>query len=186
LAQNNCQVASFPCYYLGLPLHYKKLPSSFMHEMTQKIANQLPGWKRSLMAYRGRELLIKFVLTALPTYFLSVFKMPKWGYNKMDRFRRNFLWRGNDYENVKGGHCLVNWQKCTRPKRLGGLGIKDLEKFSRALMLRGLWHNWDHQEKPWKQLLKITNQADRGLFFLLYTDISWRWKEHTILGIRMD
>jgi hypothetical protein len=157
-----------------------------MHEMTQKIANQLPGWKRSLMAYRGRELLIKFVLTALPTYFLSVFKMPKWGYNKMDRFRRNFLWRGNDYENVKGGHCLVNWQKCTRPKRLGGLGIKDLEKFSRALMLRGLWHNWDHQEKPWKQLLKITNQADRGLFFLLYTDISWRWKEHTILGIRMD
>jgi hypothetical protein len=36
-------------------------------------------------------------------------------------------------DNVKVGHCLINWQVCTRPKHLGGLGIKDLEKFSRAL-----------------------------------------------------
>jgi hypothetical protein len=33
---------------------------------------------------------------------------------------------------------LVNWASCLRPKRLGGLGIKDLEKFSRALGLKWL------------------------------------------------
>jgi hypothetical protein len=42
----------------------------------------------------------------------------------------------------------VNWQTYLRPKNLGGLGIKDLEKFNRALRLRWLWHNWDQQEKP--------------------------------------
>jgi hypothetical protein len=66
---------------------------------------------------------------------------------------------------VKGGHYLVKWQKCTRSKKLGGLGIKDPDKFSRALRLRWLWHNWSHQDKPWKHLLKITDKADRALFF---------------------
>jgi hypothetical protein len=28
---------------------------------------------------------------------------------------------------------LVNWATCTRPKKWGGLGIKDLEKFGRTL-----------------------------------------------------
>jgi hypothetical protein len=47
----------------------------------------------------------------------------------------------------------------------GGLGIKDLEKFSRALRMRWLWYNWDQQERPWKHLLKVTDQSDRNLFF---------------------
>jgi hypothetical protein len=52
-----------------------------------------------------------------------------------------------------------------RPKKLGGLGIKDLEKFGRALWLRWLWHNWDHNDRPLKQLLQITDDTDRQLFF---------------------
>jgi hypothetical protein len=35
------------------------------------------------MSYTSRELLIKSVLTALPTYFLSIFKMHKWGFKKL-------------------------------------------------------------------------------------------------------
>jgi hypothetical protein len=127
LTRHGYQVANFPCSYLGMPLHYKKLPISFLHEVIQKIANRLPGWKRGLMSYLGRELLIKSVLTALPTYFLTIFKLPMWDFKKIDKYMRNFLWKGQDHENVRGGHCLVNWQICTRPKRLGGLGIKNME-----------------------------------------------------------
>jgi hypothetical protein len=122
LEHTSCQVANFPCIYLGLPLHYKKLPISFLHEVIQKVANRLPGWKKGLMPYPGRKVLVKSVLTALPTYFLSIVKMSKWGFRKIDKCRRNFLWKGQDHENVRGGHCLVKWQICTRPKRLGGLG----------------------------------------------------------------
>jgi hypothetical protein len=101
----------------------------------------------------------------MPTFFLSVFKMPKWGFARINRFRSGFLWKGKDHENIRGGHCLVNWATCIRPKSLGGLGIKDREKFSRALRLRWLWHKWDHIEKPWKNLLKNSDQADKQLFF---------------------
>jgi hypothetical protein len=97
--------------------------------------------------------------------FLTIFKLPKWGFARIGRFRRSFLWKGQNPDNIKGGHCLDNWQTCLRPKRLGGLGFKDLEKFSRALRLRWLWHNWDSCDKPWKYLLKITDAVDRELFF---------------------
>jgi hypothetical protein len=121
-------------------------------------------WKRNFLTYLGRELLVKSIPLAMTTYFLTIFKMPKWGFIKIDRFRSS-LWKGKDPENVKRGHCLVKGQKCTTPKMLGGLGIKDLEKFSRALRLRWLWYSWSHQDKPWKHLLKATNQTDRTLFF---------------------
>jgi hypothetical protein len=40
----NLQLASFPCVYLGLPLHFKKLPRSAIVPMVQKVGNRLPGW----------------------------------------------------------------------------------------------------------------------------------------------
>jgi hypothetical protein len=52
-----------------------------------------------------------------------------------------------------------------RPKNLDGLEIKDLEKFNRALRLRWLWHTWDQQEKPWKNLLKIDEPEIWQIFF---------------------
>jgi hypothetical protein len=48
---------------------------------------------------------------------------------------------------------------------LGGLGIKDLDKFGRALRLRWLWHNWDIVDQPWKNLLKLQDKTDRAFFF---------------------
>jgi hypothetical protein len=47
----------------------------------------------------------------------------------------------------------------------GGLGIKDLDKFSRALRMKWLWYGWDHKDRPWKKLLKISDPTDRQFFF---------------------
>jgi hypothetical protein len=47
----------------------------------------------------------------------------------------------------------------------GGLGIKDLDKFGRALRLRWLWHQGDGKEKPRRHLLKVGDQQDKHLFF---------------------
>jgi len=47
---------------------------------------------------------------------------------------------------------------------MGGLGIKDLDKFGRSLHLRWLWNNWDPQ-KPWRKLKIIEDAIDRDFFF---------------------
>jgi hypothetical protein len=119
LSQNNHLISSFPCTYLGLSLHIRKIPKAALLSLIRKIANKLPEWTRGFMTYPGREVLVKLVLSSMPTYFLIVFKMPKWTFKQIDHFRRSFLWRGQDPENVRGGHCLINWQTCLRPKKLG-------------------------------------------------------------------
>jgi hypothetical protein len=136
-----------------------------LQPIIQKIANGLPGWKRGLMTYPGTEVMVKSVLSAIPTFFLTIFRITKSAYSKIDRFRGSFLWKGQDMDNIGGGHCLVNWQTCLRPKKWGGLGIKDLEKISRAVQLRWLWHHWDTKDKPWKHLFKVTDTMDRQLSF---------------------
>jgi hypothetical protein len=51
------------------------------------------------------------------------------------------------------------------PKKHGGLGIKDLEKFGRALRLHWLWYHLDTCPRPWKNLLKEFDPIDREIFF---------------------
>jgi hypothetical protein len=86
LTQHNLQISSFPCTYLGLPLHFKKLPKILHLSVIQKIANRLLGCKRSFLTYPGKKLLVNTVLLAMPTYFLTIFKMPKWGFARIDKF----------------------------------------------------------------------------------------------------
>jgi hypothetical protein len=78
-----------------------------MHEVIQKIANRLPGWKRGLMSYPGREMLIKSVLSAMPIYFLSILRCPNGILEKLIS-TGGVLWKGHDYENIREGHCLFN------------------------------------------------------------------------------
>jgi hypothetical protein len=116
----NLMLSQFPCKYLGPPLHFKRHTRVMLQIVVQKIGNRLQGWKRRFFSYPCRDLLVKYVLPSLPTFFLTMFKMPKWAFLQMDKFRRGFLWKGKDVDKVKEGRCLVNCKTCTRPKRWGG------------------------------------------------------------------
>jgi hypothetical protein len=100
------KTSRFPRNYLGLLLHYKKLPKSTLRPLIQKIPNKLLGWKRKLLSYPGRELLVKMVLSSMPTHFLTVYKLPKWAAHEIDRYRRSFLWRGEDLEKIE---VVIAW-----------------------------------------------------------------------------
>lgn len=94
----NMTLSSFPCTYLGLPLNTRNPKRNDIHKIVQKVGGRLPGWVRRFFSYPGRDLLIKSVLTSLPTYFMTVFKMPRWAIHRIDRYRRSFLWRGKNPE----------------------------------------------------------------------------------------
>ena len=88
--------------------------------------------------------------------------MDKWATKKINKIRRSFLWAGE--EEAHGGKCLVNWQQVTAPKQFGGLGIKDVTCFGRALRIRWLWHEWDEQARPWLGTVIPCDSVDRSLF----------------------
>lgn len=43
--------------------------------------------------------MVNSVLTALPTYWMSIFRLPAWVIKKIDQLRRDFLWTGPDIDN---------------------------------------------------------------------------------------
>jgi hypothetical protein len=55
-----------------------------MYKVNQKIGDKLPEWKRNFLTYPGRELIVSFNSHA--HLFLIVFKMPKWGFLRIERF----------------------------------------------------------------------------------------------------
>jgi hypothetical protein len=151
-----------PCFYLGLPLGLRKPRRIEVQPLFDRAVGRLKGWKGKMMTRKGRLTLVNSVVTATATYFLTIFPAEKWMIKKFDRLRRNFLWNPDD--EARGGKCLVNWKRICAPTMNGGLGIKDLEAFSRALRLRWEWYSWEAQDRPWKGTPTPCDLTDKALF----------------------
>ena len=64
----------------------------------------------------------------------------------------------------KARGCLVNWRMVCRPKSLGGLGVMDLERFSRALRIRWMCYEWKDRKRPWVGTSVPCDYTDSSLF----------------------
>jgi hypothetical protein len=95
---------------------------------------RLGRWKRKLISSGSKVVLINSVLTSLPLYHFSVFKVPKGVLKTLIGMQRDFLW-GISFEKRKT--TWVSWDVIVKPKNLGGLGTKDLELFHYSLL--GKW-----------------------------------------------
>lgn len=114
------------------------------------------------MNIAGRRELVRSVLSSLPTYLLTVLKPPKQFTTDMEKMQRRFLWTGQ--EELHGGKCKVAWVEVARPLKYGGLGIRNLEKFGRALRLRWLWYSWTQPQRPWIDTELPIDEKDIALF----------------------
>jgi hypothetical protein len=61
------------------------------------------------------------------------------------------MWRNSD-SNAKS-KPLMAWEKCTRPKRKGGLGIINLRSQNNALLLKHLDKFYKKEDIPWVNLI---------------------------------
>ena len=61
--------------YLGLPFLLGKSKWNTFHHLKERLDNKLSGWKEKMLSHAEKEILIKAVAQAIPTYTMSVFKM---------------------------------------------------------------------------------------------------------------
>lgn len=86
----------------------------------------------------GKEILLKSVIQAIPTYLMGVYKISTGVIEDIRSMMARFFW-GDDNE-VQRKIYWKCWEDLCAPKCLGGLGFRDLEVFSMALLGRQAWH----------------------------------------------
>ncbi len=94
--------------------------------------------------------MLKSTLSSLPTYYLSLFTIPISVANRMERIKRNFLW-GSYGDGVTTP--LVNWDIVCSPINHGGLGVRKIAVFSKALLGKWLWRFGLKESRLWRRLI---------------------------------
>ncbi|KAL7195612.1 hypothetical protein ACSBR1_035778 [Camellia fascicularis] len=82
--------------YLGLPLGASPKRKSTWLPIINKFKSRRALWKRKLLSFGGRLTLIKAVLSSLPMYYLSLFKLPTSASKLLDKIQARFLWGGSE------------------------------------------------------------------------------------------
>ncbi|KAF7802282.1 uncharacterized protein G2W53_041393 [Senna tora] len=79
---------------------------------------------------------------ALPIYQMSIIDIPKEIARKIDSATMNFFWGGNDQKKTMN---MIKASIIKRPRREGGLGIRDISNFNKALLAK---HTWRFVKRP--------------------------------------
>ncbi|WOG89446.1 hypothetical protein DCAR_0208684 [Daucus carota subsp. sativus] len=150
-----CAVGGDSFIYLGMEVLKSSSSVRYWDPLIGKVKKKLANWKGKSISMAGRAVLLKAAIDSLPTYWMSLHKIPRTVIKDIDRIRRKFLW---SYTKSNGEvsnkmHSLA-WENVCRPKEEGGLGLKLLEE-KNASMLFKWWHRcFTERSKLWNKMLK--------------------------------
>ena len=158
-AELGCGVGSLPTKYLGLPLGPPHRASGVWDSIEERFRNKLSSWKKQYISKGWRLTLIRSTLSSLPIYFLSLFRIPKIVWSRLEKIQRDFLWGGGNLE--RKPH-LVNWNTVCREKKRGGLGVRSLSMMNQALLCKWCWRFANERDSLWRLVISTKFDEEAG------------------------
>ncbi|CAM8920109.1 unnamed protein product [Rhodiola kirilowii] len=137
--------------YLGLPMVVGQNKSECFRALEENVRNKIGDWKARLLSSAGKEILIKSVLTAMPQYAMTCYKLPLTLCRKLDADIINFWWA------KKRGDRSIHWMDrkiLTKEKSLGGLGLRCMEYVNDAFTLKQCWRMLSKPESLLSRVFK--------------------------------
>jgi hypothetical protein len=119
--------------YLGLPTPDGRMFKDKFKTIKERLVNKFSNWVERNMPSGAKVVMIKDVARAIPTYMMSVFKLPANLCDELTQLVRYFWW---DEEAGNRKVHWITWDKLLWPKDRGGIGFRDLRLFNQALLAR--------------------------------------------------
>jgi hypothetical protein len=82
--------------YLGMPSDVGISVNGAFNYLKDRVWRKVQGWLEMLLSFGGKEVLIKSVAQAIPTYSMSCFKLPRGLCQHINGLLRNFWWGSKD------------------------------------------------------------------------------------------
>ncbi|KAL3812349.1 hypothetical protein ACJIZ3_013617 [Penstemon smallii] len=187
--------------YLGLPLVVGRSKREVFDYIRERVWSRLQSLRVRSLSKAGKEVLIKSVIQAIPSYLMSCFKLPGYLIREINAMIANFWW---DEKDVKKIHW-VNWNLLCSSKRDGGLGFRDLNSFNSALLAKQAWRiitcpnnllrrvlkakyfpNCDFLEAPLGSNPSLTWRSIWGTKKILDSGLRWRVGDGNTIRIWKD
>lgn len=137
--------------YLGLPTLIGRSKYKTFIWIKEEVWPKVSNWKHRFLSQAGREVLIKVVLQVIPVYIMSVFQLPQTLCNELEMSMANFWQRMKENEPVTH---QMSQKRMGKPKKVGGLGFRNLQCFNMVLLAKQLWRLVTHLESLATRILR--------------------------------
>ncbi|XP_057808906.1 uncharacterized protein LOC131023384 [Salvia miltiorrhiza] len=150
----NCQVGEFPTKFLGILIGARLSRVAEWSYLVEKIKRKIKFWQNRKLSFAGRITLL--------------------------RSSDEWVFVGGEGTEGRKIHW-VKWEDLGEDVREGGLGIKDLESFNKALMAKWIWRLLTERESFWVRVVQASKGEigwdGEGLCFEKKREVkSWWWK----------
>ncbi|XP_010436427.1 PREDICTED: uncharacterized protein LOC104720173 [Camelina sativa] len=132
----------------GQQINFGKSSIQFGHTVDAVVKTEIQGVLGITNQGGGKEVMIKSVPTAVPTFVMSCYRLPMTITSKLTSAVANFWWSTNGQS---GGMHWIAWERLCC---LGGLGFKSVHDFNTALLAKQLWRLIDYPDSLFARVFK--------------------------------